>query len=130
MSGGDDFDPTRLQQGTEVDCAYCTVVRPGVGAGCPCCGGEVRSFRPARMMTPDLARRELLDALLRGGDPREPLGESGAEGEARREAAVATRRALVGLLERVRLHGFDLERALVEAVLQLEEEEDLTPPGS
>jgi len=123
----DGVPPERMEQGTVVDCAYCTRVRPGVGGGCPLCGGEGGGFRPARMMTPDLARAELLASLFLAEDPRRAVHDAPAP--ARREAAEAARRALVDRLEDVLLYRFDLEQALVEAIRALEEEAGLAEPA-
>lgn len=113
------------EQGVLAGCAYCSVVRPGLGGECPLCQGRGPRFRAARMMDGPTSRAETLRRLTCFGDPWQGLGAHDCEGA--REAADEVRRRWLGLLEDVLLYGFDLRQALIERILETEARFDLEP---
>lgn len=90
---------TPMEQGIEIDCIDCQVIRPGL-EGCPTCKGTGRRVQPARMMDEAGQRKLALDRRARVDDlVAKAKTLSGEESHAAwHEAAAEMRGALTDLL--------------------------------
>ena len=95
-------------QGTMVDCVYCTEVRPELkgSENCPVCHGNTPHFQPMRMMDACTSRIETLNKILHmhPHDDLEPL-----------------KTQLLGLLQEVVVYNFDIKEALIDYIKNIEE---------
>lgn len=121
-------DPSRMLQGTVMDCIYCSTVYSELGDKCPVCKGSGPSFKPGRMMTDVTAREEILSQLMRLAELEKKAGRWGniPEGSTK-EDAKAFKRELLELILLVGQHQFDIQKALVERLYQVDRDHDMEP---
>ena len=118
------------QQSCMTECVYCTKVRPDIGAECPRCGGRRIHSQPAQMMCGELSRQSVLQSLFAAGVGVNALQTASASDDERaKQQAQELCGRLIGILQSMSIHGFDLETAVIEMIQSLEREFGLPAPG-
>lgn len=115
-------DPMMREQGTVMDCIYCTKVYPELeGAECPKCGGRGPTFRAARMMDRQTSAREIWPRILGLYETESKLESLSPE------QVQQYRDRLIGVLDQVNLYQFDMKEALLVRIHDLDMEFDIDP---
>ncbi|MBI5526351.1 MAG: hypothetical protein HY897_08445 [Deltaproteobacteria bacterium] len=116
----------QMEQGVQEPCVYCQVLYPArLAAHCPHCGDRRIVFRPARMMSRELATEHIGELKTQCSRMEEAV--RAARPEARPAALSSLRRCFIGLLRDTLTYGVGESKPLVERIHALDA--DLGPAG-
>lgn len=104
------------EQSCMVTCVYCTKINTNIGKDCPYCSGEINYFKPARMMDEYTSREEILNKVFHIGSEYESTAPSNLKYELN-----VFKDELVDLIQYINIYNFDLEKALIERIQQINE---------
>jgi hypothetical protein len=113
--------PEAMEQGVSEPCVFCQVLYPArLAAHCPHCGDRRMVFRPARMMSRELAAEHLAALAERCRRMEEALHS--AKPEARPKALSELRRCQIGLLRDKLTYGVGESKPLIDRIHALDAE--------
>lgn len=112
----------QMNQGAEIQCAYCGVAYPELKEECPECQGAGGRFKQAQMMDKESSSRQVLDQLLELFQFEHDLREKDD-----RDLAITYRRALLNMIENIDLYQFDIKDALAIRLKDLDYQHEIDP---